>query len=202
MVEDYPECSGPGREAFVGFHERHFLTAQRFECGACAVSRHLSARRSRDDGQRPTVRRSASVPERFRARMANWDCNLLQGLIDRLKVREGALSFADRSAAGELPTGFTPLRVVGPDCTTAWRGIRGNGPEKDGTRAFHYPAIGSRQGFSSRIGTPCRARQAPALTVHVRPLRSMSLSVPVAALFSISASCSCTASSYGFAGLQ
>lgn len=151
MVEmDYPERSGPGREAFDGFYERHismllaipgFLTAQRFECVHAARAPFLAVYRLAG----PEVMGSAayrskagrmSVPERFRARMTNWDRNLLQGPIEHLEVLDGTLNFADRSAADELPAGFAPLKVVGLDRTTAWRGVRRNGPETDGARTF------------------------------------------------------------------
>lgn len=151
MVEmDYPEHAGPGREAFEEFYERHismlltipgFLTAQRFECVHAARAPFLAVYQlAGPEVMDSEIYRSKagrmSVAEEFRTRMTNWDRNLLQGGIDHLKVREGMLSIADRSSAEELPTGFAPLKVVGLDRTTAWRGVRRNGRTDDGARTF------------------------------------------------------------------
>ena len=151
MVEmDYSEHAGPGREAFDGFYERHismlltipgFLTAQRFECVHAARAPFLAVYQLAgpevmdSEAYRSKAGR-VSVAEEFRARMTNWDRNLLQGGIDHLKVREGTLSLADRPSAEELPAGFTQLKVVGLDRTTAWRGVGRNGRLSDEVRVF------------------------------------------------------------------
>ena len=171
MVEmDYPDRDGPGRAAYDGFYERHismlltipgFLSAQRFACAEAARAPFLALYRLADAEvlERPAYLDRAgrlSVPEEFRARMRNWDRNLLRGDAGDLEVpfADGgsgdhgpALAVLDRldPSAPALPDAFSALEVIGLDRTVAERGVR--------------------------IGPPWEAAAAPRCTVrNFRPL--------------------------------
>lgn len=140
MVEmDYP--ASEDRAAFDDFYHNHismlltidgFLSAQRYECGPEARAPFLAVYRLRD----PEVMTSEnytskagrnSVDPAFRAKMTNWDRNLVQGEIDDMDVPDGGcLVLIDRHTPDSpaLPEGFTPLEIVGLDATIAQRGVR------------------------------------------------------------------------------
>ena len=68
-----------------------------------------------------------SVDPVFRAKMTNWDRNLVKGEIENLDVAGGGwMILIDRVTEGSLalPDSFTPLNIVGLDTTIAERGVR------------------------------------------------------------------------------
>ena len=68
-----------------------------------------------------------SVDPAFRAKMTNWDRNLVQGEIKNLDVDGGGwMMLIDRltPVSPTLPHGFTPLKIVGLDTTITERGVR------------------------------------------------------------------------------
>ncbi len=140
MVEmHYPESEDRAR--FDEFYYRHitmlltidgFLSAQRYETGYEARSPFLAVYRLRDPGVMTSENYTSkagrnSVDPEFRARMTNWDRNLVQGDIANMDVPEGGcMVLIDRLAEDSppLPEGFTPLEIVGLDATIRQRGVR------------------------------------------------------------------------------
>ena len=140
MVEmHYPATED--RALFDEFYANHismlltidgFLSAQRYECIHEARAPFLAVYRLRD----PAVMESEnytskagrnSVDPTFRAKMTNWDRNLVQGDIPDMDLADsGWMVVVDRLTADSppLPEGFTPLAVVGLDATVAERCIR------------------------------------------------------------------------------
>jgi len=128
------------RQAFNDFYWKHismlldidgFETAQRYECEHEAKAPFLAAYRLRDDQvlERETYTSRAgrnSVDPAFRAKMTNWDRNLVEGDLADMDVAEGGwLALIDRLSpeSAPLPEGFTPLRVIGLDATIVERGV-------------------------------------------------------------------------------
>jgi len=128
------------REAFNGFYHKHismlltidgFLSAQRYECTHEARSPFLAVYRL--DG--PDVMTSEGYTSRagrdsvdpvFKAKMTNWDRNLVQGDIADMDVADGGwMVLIDRLSADSapLPDGFTSLSIVGLDATIVERGV-------------------------------------------------------------------------------
>ena len=135
------------RTLFINFYAEHismlltidgFLSAQRFECTHEARSPFLAIYRIRG----PEVMTSknytskagrGSVDPAFRAKMTNWDRNLVQGEIKNLDVTSsGWMILIDRLTAVSLPlpNSFTPLKIVGLDTTITERGVRIGNPGK------------------------------------------------------------------------
>ena len=156
MVEmHYP--ASEDRERFDAFYYKHitmlltidgFLSAQRYETTFDARAPFLAVYRLRDPGVMTSENYTSkagrsSVDPVFRAKMTNWDRNLVQGDIDTMDVPEGGcLVLIDRLAADSppLPDGFTPLEIVGLDATIAQRGVRIFANAKD---APDIPAAGN-----------------------------------------------------------
>lgn len=128
------------RDAFNTFYAKHismlltidgFLSAQRYECEHDADAPFLAVYRLRDDQvlERESYTSRAgrnSVKPDFRAKMTNWDRNLVEGEIDNMDVPDGGwLVLIDRLKPNSppLPADFTPLRVIGLDATIAERGV-------------------------------------------------------------------------------
>lgn len=139
MVEmHYPATENRAR--FDEFYGKHismllkidgFLSAQRYETTHDARAPFLAVYKLRDPEtlSRPTYTSKAgrnSVDPTFRARMTNWDRNLVQGDIDNMDVPDGGwLVLIDRldDNSPPLPDGFTPLDIIGLDKTIAQRGV-------------------------------------------------------------------------------
>jgi len=140
MVEmHYPDSED--RAKFDAFYAKHismllgidgFLSAQRYRCTHRAEAPYLAVYRLRDpavmESENYTSRAGRnSVDPAFRAKMTNWDRNLLRGELADMDVAEGGwLQVIDRLTpeSRPLPEGFTPLEVVGLDATIAERGVR------------------------------------------------------------------------------
>jgi hypothetical protein len=140
MVEmHYPATEDRAR--FDEFYARHismllridgFLSAQRYECTHEAPAPFLAVYKLRDAGVMSSENYTSragrnSVDPRFRAKMTNWDRNLVEGEIADLDVAEdGWLVLVDRLTPESplLPAGFASLKVVGLDATIAERGVR------------------------------------------------------------------------------
>lgn len=140
MVEmHYP--ASEDRARFDEFYDRHitmlltidgFLSAQRYETGYEARAPFLAVYRLRDPGVMTSENYTSkagrnSVDPVFRARMTNWDRNLVQGDIANMDVAEGGcMVLIDRLAPDSppLPEGFTSLEIVGLDATICQRGVR------------------------------------------------------------------------------
>ena len=154
MVEmHYPESED--RALFDEFYANHitmlltidgFLSAQRYETSYDARAPFLAVYRLRgpdvmqSDNYTSKAGRS-SVDPVFRAKMSNWDRNLVQGDIANMDVPEGGcMVVIDRLTPDSppLPEGFTPLEVVGLDATISQRGVRIH-PNGDATFADPPP---------------------------------------------------------------
>lgn len=140
MVEmHYP--ASEDRARFDDFYRKHitmlltidgFLSAQRYECSHPARAPFLAVYKLRDPAVLSSERYTSkagrnSVDPAFRAKMTNWDRNLVQGeLVDMDVAEDGWLVLIDRltAASAALPAGFAPLQVVGLDATIAERGVR------------------------------------------------------------------------------
>jgi hypothetical protein len=140
MVEmHYPPTED--RAQFDDFYARHismllaidgFLSAQRYECTHQARAPFLAVYRLRDPAVMTSENYTSkagrnSVDPTFRARMTNWDRNLVRGELADMDVPDGGwLVLIDRLTpkSPPLPEGFTPLRIVGLDATIAERGVR------------------------------------------------------------------------------
>lgn len=140
MVEmHYPATED--RAQFDAFYWKHismllsidgFQSAQRYECTPEARAPFLAVYRLRDLGVLESENYTSqagrnSVDPAFRAKMSNWDRNLVQGDIANMDVPEdGWMVLIDRLTPDSppLPDGFTPLEIVGLDATIAQRGVR------------------------------------------------------------------------------
>ena len=142
MVEmHYPETED--RAEFDEFYWKHismlltidgFQSAQRYECTHEARAPFLAVYRLRDLGVLESENYTSqagrsSVDPAFRAKMSNWDRNLVQGDIANMDVSEdGAMTLIDRltSDSPQLPDGFIHLEIVGLDAPIVQRGVRLN----------------------------------------------------------------------------
>lgn len=140
MVEmHYPAIED--RAEFDEFYWKHitmlltidgFQSAQRYECTHEARAPFLAVYKLRDTGVLESENYTSkagrsSVNPTFRAKMSNWDRNLVQGDIANMDVPEdGAMILIDRLSQDSppLPDGFTPLEIVGLDATIVQRGVR------------------------------------------------------------------------------
>lgn len=140
MVEmHYPLTEDRAR--FNAFYHKHismlltidgFLSAQRYECAHEARAPFLAVYRLRDPGVMTSENYTSragptSVDPDFKAKMTNWDRNLVQGDIETMDVPDaGWLVLIDRlnPDSPPLPDGFTPLEIIGLDTTIAERGVR------------------------------------------------------------------------------
>ena len=140
MVEmHYPATED--RRRFDDFYDKHitmlltikgFLSAQRYECTHEARAPFLAVYRLTEPGVMTSENYTSkagrnSVDPVFRAKMTNWDRNLVQGDIANMDVPDGGhLVLIDRLSADSppLPDGFTSLSVVGLDATIVERGVR------------------------------------------------------------------------------
>ncbi len=140
MVEmHYP--ASEDRAAFDGFYRKHismllsipgFLSAQRYACDPTADAPFLAVYRLTGpevlESENYTSRAGrTSVDPVFRAKMTNWDRNLVQGDIADMDLGEaGWMVLIDRltDAAPPLSDDFTPLAIVGLDATIRERGVR------------------------------------------------------------------------------
>jgi hypothetical protein len=156
MVEmDYPHETAAERDAFDAFYQRHidmlltipgFMTAQRFHCPEATKAPFLALYRLAGPevmtGEAYTSKAGRmSVDPDFRVNMTNWDRNLAQGPAvapgqppePNLTVEMGgAMTLIDRltKSAPPLPAVFTPLEIVGLDCSVVQRGaVTGEGGE-------------------------------------------------------------------------
>ncbi|MCB1742000.1 MAG: hypothetical protein KDK91_16620 [Gammaproteobacteria bacterium] len=129
------------RARFNAFYDKHismlltidgFLSAQRYECTHEATAPFLAVYGLRapevmtSEGYTSKAGRN-SVDPVFRAKMTNWDRNLVQGEIDDMDVPEGGwLILIDRQteASPPLPADYASLKVVGLDSTIVERGVR------------------------------------------------------------------------------
>lgn len=128
------------RTRFNEFYHKHismlltidgFKSAQRYECTHEARAPFMAVYRLRD----PDVMTSenytskagpTSVDPGFKAKMTNWDRNLVVGDIETMDVPdEGWMVLIDRLSddSPPLPDGFTPLEIVGLDATIKERGV-------------------------------------------------------------------------------
>lgn len=139
MVEmHYPATEN--RTQFDDFYWKHismllsidgFQSAQRYETTHEARAPFLAVYRLRDLGVLESENYTSkagrnSVDPAFRAKMSNWDRNLVQGDIADMDVPEdGSMVLIDRLTADSppLPEGFTPLEIVGLDATIVQRGV-------------------------------------------------------------------------------
>ena len=151
MVEmDYPDRTEADRADYDAFYDRHismllsidgFLSAQRFRTEHAARAPYLAIYRVRDKGVLTSEAYTSkagrmSVAPEFRARMTNWDRNLVETDAPENAPGAGCLTAPvapgvqlvtiDRltTDAPPLPDGFRPLEVVGLDRTVAQRGAR------------------------------------------------------------------------------
>ncbi|NKB59109.1 MAG: hypothetical protein GKS00_22510 [Alphaproteobacteria bacterium] len=140
MVEmHYPATED--RAQFDEFYWKHismlltidgFQSAQRYECTHEARAPFLAVYKLRDPGVMESENYTSkagrnSVNPTFRAKMTNWDRNLVQGDIADMDVPEGgSMTLIDRLTPDStpLPDGFTPLEIVGLDATIVQRGVR------------------------------------------------------------------------------
>ena len=128
------------REAFNGFYHKHismlltidgFISAQRYECTHEARSPFLAVYRLSDpdvmtsEGYTSRAGRD-SVDPVFKAKMTNWDRNLVTGDIENMDLADGGwMVLIDRLSkdSSPLPGGFTSLSIVGLDATIVERGV-------------------------------------------------------------------------------
>ncbi len=140
MVEmHYPATED--RALFDKFYGKHismlltidgFLSAQRYECAHEAKAPFMAIYRLRDPDVMTSTNYTSkagrdSVNPTFRAKMTNWDRNLVRGDIETMDVADdGWMVLIDRQAADspELPDGFSALEIIGLDSTIAQRGVR------------------------------------------------------------------------------
>jgi len=129
------------REKFNEFYHKHitmllsiegFMSAQRYECTHDAEAPFLAVYKHRDasviTSKNYTSRAGRdSVDPVFKAKMSNWDRNMVDGDITDMNVSEdGWLVLIDRltNNSPPLPEGFTSLKIIGLDATIAERGIK------------------------------------------------------------------------------
>lgn len=167
MVEmHYPATEDRAR--FDKFYNKHismlltidgFRSAQRYECTHEARAPFMAVYRLRGPevmtSQNYTSKAGpTSVDPDFKAKMTNWDRNLVTGDIETMDVPDnGWMALIDRLTpeSAPLPDGFTPLEIIGLDSTIFERGVLiGEGDDtaapdgKDGWivrsfRAIHAP---------------------------------------------------------------
>ena len=140
MVEmHYPPTED--RVRFDKFYNKHismlltidgFQSAQRYETTHEARAPFMAVYRLRG----PEVMTSrnytskagpTSVDPDFKAKMTNWDRNLVTGDIETMDVPDdGWMVLIDRLTldSAPLPDDFTPLEIIGLDSTIAERGVR------------------------------------------------------------------------------
>jgi len=128
------------RTKFNAFYHKHismlltingFLSAQRYECTHEARSPFMAIYRLREPGVMTSEQYTSragptSVDPAFKAKMTNWDRNLVTGDIETLEVaEEGWMILIDRLStdSSPLPDGFTALEIIGLDSTIAERGV-------------------------------------------------------------------------------
>ena len=160
------------RAAFDAFYRKHismllsipgFLSAQRFACTHQARAPFLAVYRLADTGvlSRDSYTSRAgrnSVDPAFRAKMTNWDRNLVTGDLADMDVPEGGwLVLIDRLSAASppLPEGFAALAVAGLDATIAERGVAIG-------RSGAPPAVAPAEGWTVRTFRPVHAVRHPA----------------------------------------
>lgn len=140
MVEmHYP--ASEDRAAFDDFYHNHismlltidgFQSAQRYECSQDALAPFMAVYRLRNPDVMTSENYTSkagrnSVDPAFRAKMTNWDRNLVQGDIESMDVPDGgSMVLIDRHSqeSPALPDAFTPLEIVGLDATIVQRGVR------------------------------------------------------------------------------
>ena len=176
MVEmDYPHQSAAERAAFDAFYQRHidmlltipgFLTAQRFYCPDATRAPFLALYRLAGPGVMTSDAYTSkagrmSVDPDFRINMTNWDRNLAQGPAgseqpDLAIDMTGTLTLIDRLTADApaLPPEFTPLEVVGLDCTIAQRGALVRAGEAGGGGAGDRLPSAPEGGWEIRVWQP------------------------------------------------
>mgnify|MGYP007046970560 CR=1 FL=1 len=160
------------RAAFNEFYAKHismlltidgFLSAQRYECAHEAKAPFMAIYRLRDrhvlSSENYTSKAGrSSVDPAFRAKMTNWDRNLVEGDIADMDVAEnGWMVLIDRATpeSPPLPVGFTPLRIVGLDASIAERGVMiGDGGAPPAVEAL-------ASGWTVRIFHPVHAPRHP-----------------------------------------
>ena len=171
MVEmHYP--ASEDRALFDKFYDKHismlltidgFLSAQRYETTHAARAPFLAVYKLRDPGVMvsPSYTSKAgrnSVNPTFRARMTNWDRNLVEGDIDNMNVPDGGcMVLIDQLTpnSAPLPEGFAPLDVVGLDTTIVQRGVR---IMPDGNSDFHDKPVDN---WTKRTFRPIHAPRYP-----------------------------------------
>ena len=159
------------RAKFNAFYDKHitmllsidgFMSAQRYECTHEARSPFLAVYRHRDrhviTSDNYTSRAGpTSVDPVFKAKMTNWDRNLVEGDIENMDIGEtGWLIVIDRlnAESAPLPEGFASLEVIGLDATIAERGVLKG---QDGAP----PDIKSQDGWSVRTFRPIHPPRLP-----------------------------------------
>lgn len=168
MVEmHYP--ASEDRALFDKFYDKHismllgidgFLSAQRLETTHQACAPFLAIYKLREPGVMESTNYTSkagrnSVNPTFRAKMTNWDRNLVQGDIDNMNVADGdTMVLIDRLTPDSppLPDGFTPLEIVGLDATIVQRGVR-VAPNGDSALP-DSPAEGWAEGWTVRTLRP------------------------------------------------
>jgi hypothetical protein len=160
------------RAEFNDFYAKHismlltiegFETAQRYECAPDAKAPFMAIYRLKDDKvlTRETYTSRAgrnSVDPVFRAKMTNWDRNLVKGPLSDMDVHaDGWLMLIDRhtSEAPSLPDGFTPLRIIGLDATLVERGALIGGNE------VSPPNVEAKSGWTVRLFKPVHQTRYP-----------------------------------------
>ena len=128
------------RTKFNEFYNKHismlltidgFRSAQRYECTHEARAPFLAVYRLREPGVMTSENYTSragptSVDPAFKAKMTNWDRNLVTGDIETMEVADdGWMVLIDRLSAESphLPKAFTSLTIIGLDTTIAERGV-------------------------------------------------------------------------------
>ena len=128
------------RTKFNEFYNKHismlltidgFRSAQRYECTHEARAPFLAVYRLRDPGVMTSENYTSragptSVHPAFKAKMTNWDRNLVTGDIETMEVADdGWMVLIDRLSAERphLPKAFTSLTIIGLDTPIAERGV-------------------------------------------------------------------------------
>ena len=128
------------RTKFNEFYNKHismlltidgFRSAQRYECTHEARAPFLAVYRLRESGVMTSENYTSragptSVDPTFKAKMTNWDRNLVTGDIETMEVTdEGWMVLIDRLSveSPHLPKAFTSLTIIGLDTTIAERGV-------------------------------------------------------------------------------
>ena len=128
------------REEFNEFYNKHitmllsidgFLSAQRYQCVHDSRSPFLAIYKQRDTNvltSKNYISRAGrdSVNPVFKAKMTNWDRNLVEGDIESMDVQDsGWLILIDRLSVDSppLPKSLTSLKIIGLDATIRERGV-------------------------------------------------------------------------------